>query len=219
MKATRIILTLVIATLIFCASATTAYAQSYINGNLYRVYTPFDPNHPHHTGCNAPINHNNPDPSFVPHRAPDMTFSVRTYFTGIPLDFDNAYPKSSTIAEAWLTHSPNKAINAMGLPDIAYSPLSGYCDEYTALIDITGWVKVVTGEVFTFGDPIAGLPVDDGIWLQIKDIVVYVQQDPSNPGNGTGYTGTYTGPSGTFPFRLIYIERNGGDARLQVTPK
>ncbi len=202
-----------------CAFATTAYAQSYINANLYSVLTPSDPNDYYHTGCYAPINHNNPEPSLVPHRAPDMTFSVRTFFTGIPLDFNDAYWQNGFITEVWLTHGSIPTYNPMGLPDIAHSALSGYCDQYTALIDITGWVKVVTGEVFTFGDPIAGLPIDDGIWLQIKDVVVYVQQDPHNPGNGAGYTGTYTGPSGTFPFRLIYIERNGGSARLKVSPK
>jgi hypothetical protein len=62
MKATRIIVTLALAVLIFCALATTAYAQTYITGNLYRVHTPLDPNDPDHTGCNAPINTQGPYP-------------------------------------------------------------------------------------------------------------------------------------------------------------
>jgi hypothetical protein len=218
MKATRIILILAIATLIFCASATTAYAQAgYITGNLYRVYTPFDPNHPHHTGCKAPINTQGPFPKFVPDTNPDVIFLVPTFFDGIPLDFDDAYWQNGSIVDVWLTHGSNPATNVWGLPEIKYDFLSLYCDQYLSLIDLTGMVTVFTGEVFTFGDPVAGLPVDDGIWLEINGVLVYLQQDPHNPGNGTGYTGTYTGPSGTFPFRIIYIERNGFSARLKIT--
>src|SRR6516164_4034321 len=96
MKATRIVVTLALAVLVCGVFATTAYAQAgLITGNLYRVYTPFDPNHPHHTGCRAPINNEIPDRRFVPHRNPDVEFLVPTFFDGIPLDFDDTYPGSS----------------------------------------------------------------------------------------------------------------------------
>jgi hypothetical protein len=196
MKATRLIITLAIATLIFCASATTAYAQSYIAGNLYQVKTP--------GGCSDPIASQQPGPRFVPNRSPDVTFLVRTYFDGIPLDFDDTYPNSSLLTEAWLTHGSNPAINVMGLPEIQYSDLSDYPCTYVSLIDITGIVTVSTGELFTFD-------VDDGIWLEINGILVIQRK------NAGLYQNAYTGPSGTFPFRLIYIERNDFAARLKVT--
>ena len=116
-----------------------------------------------------------------------------------------------------MTHSlTNSAVNVIGLPDIKYHLLSRYCNKYLSLIDFTGMVTVFTGEVFTFGDTIAGA-VDTGIWVEINGVVVYEQILPQNPGNGNGYTGTYTGPSGTFPFRIIYIERNGVHARIRIT--
>jgi len=53
--------------------------------------------------------------------------------------------------------------------------------------------------------------------VEINRVLVYLQQTPQNPGNGAGYTGTYTGPSGTFPFRIIYIARNDVHSRITIT--
>jgi hypothetical protein len=153
---------------------------------------------------------------FVPDRSPDVTFLVPTYLDGIPLDFNDKYPGSSNVTDAWLTHGSNPAVNIFGLPKFKYSRLSRDCDDYLSLIDFTGVVTVFTGEVFTFGDSTAGA-VDDGIWVEINRVLVYLQQDPHNPGNGAGYTGTYTGPSGTFPFRIIYIARNDVHSRITIT--
>jgi hypothetical protein len=160
MKATRLIITLVIATLIFCASATTAYAQLYITGNLYRVQ--LDPN----LGCADPITHQLPDPTLVPPRNPDVTFLVPTFLNGIPLDFNDKYWENGLRTDVWLTHGSNPAINVMGLRHIKYTNLSDYnpCT-YVSVIDFTGMVTVFDGEVFTFD-------VDDNVWLEINGVVV-----------------------------------------------
>ena len=106
MRAIRIIVTLAIATLIFCASATTVYAQEYITGNLYHVLV---------NGCNDPIIQNLPDPSLVPLRYPDVTFLVPTYFNGIPLDFNDVYLNSGNLVELWLTHGVYPVYYLLGL--------------------------------------------------------------------------------------------------------
>jgi hypothetical protein len=199
MKATRIILILAIATLIFCASATTAYAQLYITGNLYRVQ--LDPN----LGCADPITHQPPDPTLVPPRNPDVTFLVPTFLNGIPLDFNDVYWQNGLIADVWLTHGSNPAINVMGLRRIKYHDLSDFPCTYVSVIDFTGMVTVFDGEVFTFD-------VDDNIWLEINGVVVTQRVMPKHI-----YSRTYTGRSGTFPFRLVYLETNDVRARLTVT--
>jgi len=198
MKATRIIITIAIATLIFCASATTAYAQSYIAGNLYRVGV---------NGCGDPIILNLPDPSLVPPRSPDVTFLVATDLKGIPLDFNDTYSQYGLLTEAWLTHGrPFYSVkNVMGVRNIQYSYLSDYPCTYVSVIDLTGEVTVVNGEMFTFD-------VDDAIWLEIGGILVTQANGAPLP-----YSTTYNGSSGTFPFRLIYVESNDFEARLKVT--
>ena len=88
---------------------------------------------------------------------------------------------------------------------IQYGYLSDYPCTYVSVIDFTGWVTVRTGEVFTFD-------IDDNIWLDIYgDVVTQVVHA------GPPYQATYTGPSGTFPFRLIYLDSNDQHARLKVT--
>src|SRR5271165_5352921 len=141
MKATRIILTLAIATLIFFASATTAYAQmlnpTWIAGNLYQLTV---------NGCNDPIIINLPDPSLVPLRSPDVTFLVRTNVSGIPLDFDDTYDKNGHIVEAWLATpgSSNHAWDIRGFFNIRYNYMSDYPCTFVTVIDFTGEVTVVT---------------------------------------------------------------------------
>jgi len=208
MKATRIVVILALAVL-FCALTTTAFAQNYINGNLYRVYvSPYSDGNPMATGCNDPIIWDLPSPHLVPMRHPDITFSVKTDYSGIPLDFDSSYPKSSEMAEAWLTHGSNPSYNVLGLPMYTYSNLSvgkPTCD-YVSVIDITGFVSVKTGEVFSFY-------VDDNVWLMINGMVITQVAHP-----GVQYSApAYTGPSGLFPFRLVYVETNDVHASLRVT--
>jgi len=208
MKATRIVVTLALAVLFFFALTTTAYAQNYINGNLYRVYvSPYNDGNPMATGCNDPIITAMPSPHLVPMRHPDITFSLATTYSGIPVGFDDTYPKSSLMAEAWLTHGSNPSYNVLGLPMYTYSPLADYPCTYVSVIDITGFVSVYNGEKFSFD-------VDDNVWLMINGMVITQVAHPAGP-----YQATYTGPNGLFPFRLVYVESNGQHARLKVTPK
>ena len=136
-----------------------------------------------------------------------MTFLVPTKLTGIPLDFDDKYDRNGRIVEGWLATpgSSNHAVDIRGLFAVRYNYLSDYPCTFVTVIDFTGEVTVVNGEVFTFD-------VDDKIWLEIGGILVTQQVMPGPP-----YTAIYTGPSGTFPFRLIYVESNGYSARLKVT--
>jgi hypothetical protein len=208
MKATRIILILALAVLTFCALATTAYAQNYITGNLYRVYvSPYNDGNPMATGCSDPIITALPSPHLVPMRQPDITFVLATNYLGIPLDFDDTYPKSGMMAEAWLTHGSNPSHNVLGLPMYMYANLSDYnpCT-YVSVIDIAGFASVTTGEVFSFD-------VDDNVWLMINGVVI--TQTAHSPGPYSAPA--YTGPNGLFPFRLVYVETNAGHARLKVT--
>jgi len=205
MKATRMFVILALAVL-FCALTTTAYAQSYINGNLYRVYlSPYSDQNPMATGCNDPVITGLPSPHLVPMRHPDITFSVATNYKGIPLDFDDTYPKSGLMAEAWLTHGSNPSYNVLGLPMYAYSDLADYPCTYVSVIDITGFVTVTTGEKFSFD-------VDDNVWLMVNGMVITQVAHPAGPYQAPAYTG----PSGLLPFRLIYVESNGQHARLKV---
>jgi hypothetical protein len=208
MKATRIVVTLALAVLFLGVLATTAYAQNYIAGNLYRLYvSPYNDGNPMATGCNDPMIWQ-VSPSLVPMRHPDITFMVATNYTGIPLDFDDMYPKSGLMAEAWLTHGSNPSHNVLGLSMYRYSDLSAprpTCD-YISVIDITGFVSVTTGEVFSFD-------VDDNVWLMINGYMITQVTHATGPYQAA----PYWGPSGLFPFRLIYVETNGVHAKLKVT--
>lgn len=76
-----------------------------------------------------------------------------------------------------------------------------------SVLEFTGTVSVVTGETFQAGH-------DDGLQLQIgSDLVI-------NAPGPTGFTSTpatYTGPSGTFSFDLVYGECCGGGAALGIS--
>ncbi len=140
-------------------------------------------------------------PECVPQRSPDVTFNVNG--TGIPLNFDNAYPGSSLKVVDWLTHSPNRAVNVVGLPDILNSDMSVW-HEYGSIIVFTGSVTVYTGEQFTISH-------DDYVYLQIggTDTMLAFSAGIDQV--------TYDGPSGTYPYQLTYTECCGVDARLKVT--
>jgi hypothetical protein len=74
------------------------------------------------------------------------------------------------------------------------------------LINFTGTVTVTTGEKFIAGH-------DDGLTLVIGGITVISAPGP------TGFTttpATYTGPSGNFPFQLVYGECCSAPAILEV---
>jgi hypothetical protein len=75
------------------------------------------------------------------------------------------------------------------------------------VFEFTGTVTVTTGEMFQAGH-------DDGLQLQIGSILVINAPGP------TGFTttpATYTGPSGTFAFDLVYGECCGPPALLGIS--
>ena len=80
-------------------------------------------------------------------------------------------------------------------------------DLNNTVFEFTGTVSVTTGELFQIGH-------DDGLSLMIGSILVISAPGP------TGFTttpATYTGPSGTFSFDLVYGECCGPPALLGVS--
>ena len=74
------------------------------------------------------------------------------------------------------------------------------------LWNIVGTVTVTTGMMFT-------VTHDDGLTLIIGGTTVIDEPGPFSP---TTDTHTYTGPSGTFAFQLVYGECCGPPAELQI---
>lgn len=70
-----------------------------------------------------------------------------------------------------------------------------------------GVVTVTTGETFTAGH-------DDGLTLTIGGIPVISAPGPTS---FVLTTETYTGPSGTLPFQLVYGECCGAPAALSIS--
>jgi hypothetical protein len=75
------------------------------------------------------------------------------------------------------------------------------------LFNFTGSVTVTNGEMFTAGH-------DDGLTLIIDGITVISAPGPTSFQNTTD---TYTGPSGTFAFQLVYGECCGAPADLSIS--
>jgi len=75
-----------------------------------------------------------------------------------------------------------------------------------AVFEFTGTVTVTTGEMFQAGH-------DDGLQLQIGSMLVI---DAPGPTGFTTTPATYTGPSGTFAFDLVYGECCGPPAALGI---
>jgi hypothetical protein len=74
------------------------------------------------------------------------------------------------------------------------------------ILQFTGFVTVTTGQMFT-------VTHDDGLTLIIGGINLGFNPGPTAPVTSTV---TYTGPSGTFAFQLVYAECCGGPAVLQI---
>jgi hypothetical protein len=75
------------------------------------------------------------------------------------------------------------------------------------LFDFTGTVSVTNGETFTVGH-------DDGLTLVIDSIAVISAPSASKFSTTTA---TYSGPTGTFPFQLVYGECCGAPADLSIS--
>jgi hypothetical protein len=149
------------------------------------------------------------------HGTPDVTFSVPSPnnpactgdFAGDTLCFNsaaaaNGYTLGGFLATGGATilsmNNPN-ALNASLDPDGT--------DATGTVFEFTGTVTVTNGQSFQAGH-------DDGLSLQIGSNLVI-----SAPGR-TAFTTTavtYNGPSGTFPFDLVYGETGGPPAVLGVS--
>jgi hypothetical protein len=140
---------------------------------------------------NDPTGAGNATPANVPLTTPNVTFSV----VG-PLDFQSG--PLYTIGE-FLASGPNPSTVFTGA-----GQLGNTLDN--TIFDFQGQVTVTNGQTFTAGH-------DDGLTLTIGGVTVI-----SAPG-GTSFvntTETYTGPSGTFAFNLVYGECCGAPAALAI---
>jgi hypothetical protein len=140
------------------------------------------------------------------HGAPDATFSVPSpsnsacggSFAGDTICFASNNSDSDTLSDF---------LNSGGATVLTGTPAAlGHLLDNT-VFEFTGMVTVTTGEMFQAGH-------DDGLQLSIDGVLVI-----DAPG-GTAFTttpATYTGPSGTFSFDLVYAECCGGPADLGIS--
>ncbi len=127
----------------------------------------------------------------VPLTTPDVTFT-----TTDPIDFSSG--GLYTIGEFLASGNGSTILTGSGE--------LGNTLENT-LFNFTGDVTVTNGESFTVGH-------DDGLTLVIDGITVI---DEPNPTSFVNTTETYTGPSGTFAFQLVYGECCGAPADLSIS--
>jgi hypothetical protein len=133
-------------------------------------------------------------PSNVPSSTPDVIFDVNS-----PFNFSG----TSVTVGTWLGSS-----SAFNIVENTPNTLTSLMDNGTqgTLIEFLGFVTVTTGQEFT-------VTHDDGLTLIIDTLYLGFNHGPTAP---IVSTATYTGPSGTFPFQLVYTECCGGPAVLQV---
>lgn len=133
-------------------------------------------------------------PANVPAAAADVEFDVNS-----PFNFSGT---SATVG-AWLASSA-----AFNLNEMTAGTLASLMDNGTfgTLLEFTGQVTVTNGMVFN-------VTHDDGLTLVIGGLDLGFNPGPTGP---VTTPITYTGPSGTFAFQLVYGECCGGPAVLQV---
>ena len=129
-------------------------------------------------------------PANVPGTTPDVTFEVTT-----PIDFSsgNLY----TIGEFLSSGAATVLTGA--------SELGNTLDN--TIFNFTGNVSVTHGQTFTVGH-------DDGLTLVIGALTVI---DEPSPTSFVTTVETYTGPTGTLPFQLVYGECCGAPADLSIS--
>lgn len=139
------------------------------------------------------------------HGAADATFSVPSptnaactgAFAGDTLCFNTGNSQVSTLQD-FLTSGGATVLT--GSSAALSSPFNN------TVFEFTGTVTVTNGEVFQAGH-------DDGLQLMIGSLLVI---DAPGPTGFTTTPATYTGPSGTFSFDLVYGECCGGPADLGI---
>jgi PEP-CTERM motif len=130
----------------------------------------------------------------VPGTTPDVQFSVNS-----PLNFSG----DSVTVGTWLSSG-----GAFGIIENTSGTLLSLMDDFNqgTLLSFTGLVSVTNGQTFTVAH-------DDGLTLIIGGLDLGFNPGPTSP---TVSIVTYTGPSGNFPFQLVYAECCGGPAVLSV---
>ena len=130
----------------------------------------------------------------VPGTTPDVTFDVAS-----PFNFSG----TSTTVSLWLGSS-----GAFNIVENTAGTLASLMDNGAkgTLLEFNGFVTVTNGQTFT-------VTHDDGLTLIIGGLDLGFNPGPTAP---TVTTVTYSGPSGNFPFVLVYGECCGGPAVLQV---
>ena len=133
-------------------------------------------------------------PANVPATTPNVVFSVNS-----PFNFSG----SGATVGSWLASS-----SAFDIVENTPGTLASLMDNGTqgTLVSFTGNVTVTHNQTFT-------VTHDDGLTLIIGGLDLGFNPGPTAP---TTTTATYTGPSGNFPFQLVYGECCGGPAVLQV---
>jgi hypothetical protein len=133
-------------------------------------------------------------PTNVPGTTPDVTFDVNSPF--------NFNATDATVG-TWLASS-----GAFNIIENTVGTLASLMDNFSqgTLLNFTGFVTVTNGETFT-------VTHDDGLTLIIGGVDLGFNPGPTAPITSIN---TYTGPTGSFAFQLVYGECCGGPAVLQV---
>ena len=134
-------------------------------------------------------------PANVPNTTPDVTFQAPSD----PLHFDSQVGVNSYNLGNFLATG-----NAFNIVENTAGALANTTNNH--LYEFVGQVSVTNGQQF-------GVLHDDGLTLIIGGLTVINAPGPTAP---VLTTATYTGPSGTFAFQLVYGECCGAPAALQV---
>lgn len=133
-------------------------------------------------------------PGNVPATTPDVDFQVNS-----PMNFSG----TNVTVGTWLASS-----SAFNIVENTAGTLASPMDDFVqgTLLEFTGFVTVTSGQTFT-------VTHDDGLTLIIGGLDLGFNPGPTAPVTSTV---TYTGPSGTFAFQLVYAECCAGPAVLQI---
>ena len=140
-------------------------------------------------------------PANVPLTPPDVTFEVNA-----PLDFNPLHIGPQTVNEWLLSGS---AFNIIGISMDALNRRMEEPGSMGTIVQFLGLVTVTTGQMIT-------VTHDDGLTLIIGATNLGFPPGPAGFPFDVS-TATYTGPSGTFPFQLVYADCCGSPAYLQLT--
>jgi hypothetical protein len=127
-------------------------------------------------------------PANVPGGTPDVMFDVNS-----PFNFSG----TNVTVSAWLASS-----GAFNIIQNTPGTLASLMDNGSVgtLVNFTGNVSVTNGQTFT-------VTHDDGLTLIIGGINLGFDPGPTAP---VTTLATYSGPTGNFPFQLVYAECCGG---------